>query len=149
MDVKFFRPFVDSILYTLSMQCMIEAKTEKPFYKSSGPKVPAAISAQVTIKSKTYEGVVEINFSKESFIEMYDKMLGEKIADVVPEHADTAKEVVNIMTKQGAIEIRNKGYQISNMPFTVSISDSKASASSIIVIPIRTGNGLITLEIPV
>lgn len=153
VDVLFIKPFVDSVVKTLQVQCNVEAKVGKIFLKGQGPKAITDIAGVIALASNAFTGTIAICFPEKTFLGVMEAMLGEKFATITPEVQDGAGEIINIVFGQAKIVLNEKGYEIRKAIPTVirgaNIAITHLSPTPTVMIPYVTPCGDFTIEIAI
>jgi len=151
MDVAFFKPFVEGTLYTLKVQCSVEASAGKPFYKGQEEQKSVEIAGIIGLASKVFAGSIAICFPKNVFLMVMSRMMGEEYTEINDEVRDGASELLNIIYGQAKKVLNEKGYGIEKaIPTVINGNDLKThymTKDKVIVLPFTTDNGDFYIEI--
>ncbi len=154
MDANFFKPFVDGAKHTLKLQCSLDAKPCKPFYKpekSDGGAnvIQYDIAGIIGLTSTTFTGSIALCFPKTVFLEIMGKMLGENFSEITDELSDGAAELLNIIFGQAKAVLNEQGHSLEKAIPTVirgtNIQTRPLSKNPTIVLPFDIGNGIFHL----
>lgn len=152
MDVKFFKPFVEGTIKTLLVQCSLESKPGRPFYKKDEKSEPQyEIAGIIGLTCTAFTGSISLCFPKEVFLAVIGGMLGETYEEITEEMEDGAAELMNIIFGQAKRVLNAEGYDIVKAIPTVIRGDSivtrHLTSSPTIVLPFDTKAGGFRIEI--
>lgn len=151
-DLKFIKPFIDSALNTLQVQCSLECKTGKPFVKGKDVVQPDfEIAAIIGLTSPSFTGSIAICFPKAVYLKIMSNMLMSEFTEITQDLQDGAAELLNIIFGGAKTVLNQQGYTIQKAIPTVvrgqHIQTSHLSTSPVMVIPFGTIAGEFHIEI--
>ncbi len=153
IDVEFIRPFVDGTLNTLKVQCQLEVKPGKPYFKDPSKELGGDIAAVIGLTSKVFSGSIALVFNEATFLNLMEKMIGEKHACLSKELEDGAGELLNIIFGYAKTALNEKNYKIEKAIPTVVrgkiLSMKHLSKAPTVVLPFDTDVGPFTMEVTV
>ncbi len=153
VDVNFINPFIQGAIETLKVQCHIEARPGKPHLKNAEELNGAAvdIAGIIGITSEGFTGSIALCFPAKTFLNVMEKMLDEKFAEITKEVEDGAGELTNIIFGAAKRELNKTGYTLQKaLPSVVrgpSLNVRYLTPSPTIVLPFETEVGLFHIEI--
>ncbi len=152
LDVQFFKPFIDGTRHTLKVQCSIEIKHGKPFFKAQAPQsMTIDIAGVLGLTSPAFRGSVSLCFPKAVFLDVMSKMLGDTFTDITDEMADGAAELLNIIFGQAKRVLNEQGYALEKAIPTVirgtNIQTRQLSEAPTVILPFSTDAGEFYIEI--
>lgn len=152
LDVQFFKPFVEGTLHTLKVQCSLEAKPGKPYFKGSEKEAEnIEIAAVIGLTSNAFNGSITLCFPKNVFLTIMSNMMGETYSEITNELEDGAAELLNIIFGQAKKVLNEKDYSIQKAIPTVvrgsHIHTTHLTKNKIVVLPFTTERGNLYIEI--
>lgn len=151
VDVNFFKPFVDGTLLTLKIQCSLEAKVGKPFYKQKSSAKTFDITGIIGLTSNAFNGSIAICFPKAVFLTLMSNMLGEQYGEITPDLEDGAAELLNIIFGHAKRVLNGQNYSVQKAIPTIvrgdNIETRHLTSSPIVVLPFNTEKGEFHIEI--
>ncbi len=151
IDVNFINPFIDGTIETLKVQCSIQTHAGKPYLKGPKSEFKVDITAVIGLTSTAFRGSVAICFPERVFLNIMEKLLGEKQTAITSELEDGASELMNIIFGQAKKVLNEKNYAIDRaIPTVVRGSDLTVrhfTPSPTIVIPFESDAGNFHIEI--
>jgi chemotaxis protein CheX len=151
LNPQFFRPFLESTIKTLKIQCQTEASPEKPFIKGTQQQPQFELAAVIGLTSDAFTGTITICFTNECYLALMSNMLGETFKEITSELQDGASELLNIIFGQAKIVLNEQGYQIQKAIPTVirgkDLVTTHVSTAKVMVLPFMTKNGPFHIEI--
>lgn len=85
----------------------------------------------VMLQSKNLNGQLSIAFPSETFFNLFERMLGEKINEISAENSDASGEILNIIYSTGRKEVNEAGFDFTPaIPSTVFGQDLALSKSN-------------------
>ncbi len=151
IDVNFINPFIEGTIETLKVQCSFTPKASRPFLKGKGPEIITDIAAVIGLTSPAFNGSVAVCFPKNIFLNIMERMLGEKYEEIGEELEDGACELLNIIFGQAKRNLNEKGYQIEKAIPTIvrgsGVAIKHLSEGPTVVIPFETEIGIFHIEI--
>ncbi|MCB9027058.1 MAG: chemotaxis protein CheX [Bdellovibrionaceae bacterium] len=153
VDAEFLKPFIEATQNTLETQVGVKLQAGKPFAKGKGEKLNIDIAGVVNLSCPEFKGAIALCFASATFLNIYEKMVGEKHTSITEEVKDAAGEILNIIFGQAKTTLKNKGYGLSSVIPTV-LTGSKLNvgfrtSSSAIILPFKTDLGEFHIEIAV
>lgn len=150
MSVKFFTPFVDGVIYAMKVQCSTVVKSQKLHIKKYGDVYPTDILAMIGLVSPSFHGSLVLCFPKQTFLNLMEKMLGEKFAEITKDFEDGAEELLNIIFGQAKIKLNELGFGLEKAIPTVirgnGLEVSHMSPSPTLIIEFDSDAGKFHLE---
>lgn len=153
LDVNFFKPFIDGTLQTLKIQCSLEAKPGKPYFKGKGPtnRPSYDIAAIIGLSSTAFSGTISLCFPKAVFLTIMNNMLGEKLEEITDELQDGAAELLNIIFGHAKRILNSQNYDIQKAIPSIlrgqNIQSHYLTKEPIITLPFLTQSGEFCIEI--
>ena len=153
VDIKFIKPFVDSTIHALQVQCQLEVKPGKPSMKEqASPEYrTVAIAGLIGITADAFNGSILIGFPTATFLGVMGKMLGETFSELTPDLEDGAGELINIIFGGAKRTLSDSGYVIQKaLPSVIrgeKLTVSPLSKSPAVVIPFQTSVGIFFIEV--
>lgn len=85
------------------------------------------------LKSPDFVGTIALGFPKETFLNVLERMLGEKHSEISPEIADACSEILNIVFSSARKNINESGFNFEpSIPSTISGQSLKLAQSSLV-----------------
>jgi chemotaxis protein CheX len=153
IDVQFIKPFVDGAIETLKVQCSLEAKPGKPYFKGreGSPQTQVDIAGIIGLTSEAFQGTISLCFSEKTFLGIMGKMLGENYEQLTKEVEDGAGELINIIFGAAKRVLNERGYAIQKaLPSVVRGKDMSVhhlTPIPIVVLPFETALGAFQIEV--
>lgn len=152
LDPQFFKPIVEGTLNTLKIQCKLDAKPGKPFFKGKGGgEIKVEIAGVIGLASPAFKGSVALLFPKTVFLAIMNNMLGEKYTEITDELQDGAAELLNIIFGHAKTVMNSKGAAIEmaipSIMRGVGLRTHHVTNSPIIVLPFICEAGEFHVEI--
>jgi chemotaxis protein CheX len=150
LDEKFLAPFIAGTIKTFKVQCTIDLTPGKPSPKAASPAMEASITGVIAINCSAFNGNVAIIFPEQTFLNVYEKMIGEKHTQISEEIRDGAGELINIIYGQVKSDMNAAGFNLQKAIPTVThgkgiqITHGKAQAMTV---PFTSEQGNFVLEI--
>ena len=151
LDSNFFRPFVESTVRTLSVQCNVNATHKKPFIKGSQPQPQFEIAGVIGLTSTLFSGNITLCFTSQLYLTLMNNMLGENFTEITPDLHDGAAELLNIIFGNAKKILNQHGHSIQRaIPTVIRGADLKTShiaSGTVLVLPFDTPSGEFQIEI--
>lgn len=112
VDVKLLEPFIQGTITALKVQCSLELKCEKPYLKQPKQNIPFEIAGQIALNNSDLRCAFALCFSKETFLNIYEAMLGEKHTEINQDVQDAAGELLNIIFGFAKTALLEKGIRL-------------------------------------
>ena len=96
-------------------------------------ELPIVISSRIRISSDFFKGSYYIAFSKETFLNFHEKIVGEKISEINSQNKDLAGEIANIIYGKCKKKFSSEGLNLEMVIPSVHLG--KIDNSVVIVIP--------------
>ena len=152
-DGKFISLFAKATKVTLETQVGFKTEFLKPYVKPANVKMPGVdIAGLINLSSPFFTGVIAICFGTETFLKIYEKMLGERHSEINHDVRDAAAELANIIFGQAKLPI-SKEFDVSLgmvIPVVITGKDIEVVFKSqlpTIILPFNTLGGPFHLEI--
>jgi chemotaxis protein CheX len=150
IDVNFINPFVSGVLETFQVQCSLPTKYGKPFLKGQGQEISVELAAVIELKSPTFNGSISLCFTRDLFMAVMKKMLGDSMQGVA-NLDDGASELLNIIFGQAKKVLNQKGYSIDKAIPTIvkgnALETRKTKSAATLVLPFESDHGVFHLEV--
>ncbi len=150
-DLKVVRPFIQSVIEVLRIQCSFSTESGKPFLKDEGPKYQTDIAAVIGLVSKSFNGSVAICFPEKIFLTLMSNMVGEECTQMSRELEDGAAELLNIIFGRAKTILNESGFTIQKAIPTIvrghSLAVRHLTQAVTIVIPFKTNMGDFHIEV--
>lgn len=151
IDANFFKPFIDGTLKTLSVQCKTEVKYELPFFKGTKPQPDFSIAGIIAITSQKFTGSITLCFPSKVFLNLMERMLGEKFEVITTELQDGVAEILNMIFGHAKVILNQQGHTIQKAIPTIIAGDklqtTHKSQSKVMVLPFSADVGEFHIEI--
>ena len=151
LDLKFFKPFVESTLRVLKVQCNVDSSGEKPFLKGQQPQPTFDIAAVIGVTGAVFSGSIILCFPERVFLKIMSNMLGEPCTTITKDLEDGASELLNIIFGQAKLVLSSQGLVVDQAIPTVirgsQIQASHSSQAQVMVLPFKTSAGEFHIEI--
>jgi chemotaxis protein CheX len=119
MFLKFSAPFIKSTKKTFLTMVNTEIQMHSPQIKTnnlSGADITALIGINGTYKNsgkdQEFRGLLALCFSKDIYLKIASRMLGEDYTELVPEIADAGPELANIILGSSKQELLDLGIKL-------------------------------------
>lgn len=150
LDVGFINPFLSATLNVLKVLVAVEARAGSIFMKKS-PELTGDISGVIGLISDSFNGNVTITFPEKTFVAFMSKIHGEVYTSILPEIADGAGEISNMIFGQAKIELNEQGYAIKTALPSIILGKnhhfSSGAQGLTIVVPFESPAGNFFVEI--
>ncbi len=150
VDVKFCYPFIEAVLSTVRTQCQLTPKAGPPGFSEKSRKASYGVLIQACISGEKTMATITLCFSKEVFLKVMGRMLGEDYTEINDELEDGAKEMMNVVFNQAKKPLAEKGLAAIRSIPTVIIGHSMylryLSRSRSILLPFDTEVGTFHIE---
>ena len=152
-DPKFIDPFAQATKVTLETQIGFPTELLKPYVKAPQIKLQDVdIAGLINLTSPHFKGVIAVCFSTATFLNIYEKMLGERHKEITNDVKDAAGEIINIIFGQAKQTIAQKfGISLGMVIPTVLVGSNMEvvfkSDLPTIILPFKTDGGEFHLEI--
>lgn len=151
LDVQFINPFIIAAQMVLSTQCNIVLKAGKPYIKKA-EKLPMEIAGVLNVDNPRFNGSIALCFRTEVFLNVYEKMVGERHATITPELEDAAAEILNMIFGQAKVLLNElKGYALERSLPTIVTGENltlrQLAASPTIALPFESSAGSFHIEV--
>lgn len=147
----FFKPFIDGVVKTMSIQCRLECKPGKPFSRKSNHDYTFDFAGIIGITSKTVNGSFILSFKKDFFLKLISRMFNETITEFQPGLEDAVSELANIILGSAKTVLNSQGHGVKMAIPTVIYGDIIASSFQFkrpaVVIPFDSEFGQFYAEI--
>jgi len=112
LDNEFFKSFSDATVKTLGTLCQTPTTPKQPFTKGTQAQAPWDIAGFIGITSSMMKGSIALCFPKAVFIDLLEKMIGEKVSEISKDNEDAAAELLNIIFGDAKVVLNAKGHAI-------------------------------------
>ncbi len=150
LDVNFFRPFIESTLNVLKVQCQLPAKADKPFLKGGQQEPNFDIAGVIGITSNVFAGTITLCFGQKVYLALMSNMLGQSYTEITQELRDGAAELLNIIFGGAKKALNENGFEIQKAIPTViagqNLVTTHLGKNQAMVIPFLTEHGPIHIE---
>ena len=120
MDVKLINPFIESTLEVLKVMCGVEPSKGDVFIQDNDSEEDFKSDASVIpMNSPAFKGSMAISFEKDCFIEIYEKLTGERALFITRNNCDAAAELCNQIFGNAKMKLNEKGLKIESAIPTV------------------------------
>jgi CheY-specific phosphatase CheX len=109
---QFLKPFEDSTRKTIQDLCSVKVNAVRPLPQGTWPKLETAVAGLIGITSPQIQGSMSIQFSREVFLAIFNRMLGESFTEISPELEDGAAELSNIIFGGAKVSLNEAGFGI-------------------------------------
>lgn len=151
MDLNFIRPFIQSAIDVLRIQCSFSTTASKPFLKDEGPPYQTDIAAVIGLVSKSFNGSIAICFPEKIFLTLMSNMLSEECTEISRELEDGAAELLNIIFGRAKTILNEKNYAIEKAIPTIirgkSLAVRHLTEAVTVVIPFEANMGTFYVEV--
>lgn len=152
LDVEFVNPFISAAKNVLEIQAQMKITPGKSFIRKQDERLPMEIAGVMAMTAREFTGAISICFRKNVFLNIYEKLTGEKHEEINSEVEDAAAEILNIIFGQAKTELNDKkGYKIERAMPSVLTGDKlrlhHSSRNPTIVIPFESPEGAFHIEI--
>lgn len=153
LNTEFINPFIQATMNTFKTQVGVEIKPLKPFLKKANEqnKEPINLAGVINLTCSHFTGAIVIAFSEQVFLNIYEKMLDEKLDKIDDEVKDGAAELLNIIYGQAKSELNKRNFALEKaIPTVLSGShiDVYHNPSAIVfVLPFESEAGSFNLEV--
>jgi chemotaxis protein CheX len=129
--LKFSAPFIKSTKNTFLTMLSTELKMHSPKIKQdnvSGADLTALIGINGTVGDKEFRGLLALCFTKDIYIKLASRMLGEDYNDFHPDIADAGSEIANIILGGSKQDLLDMGMKLQlTSPSTIKGKDHEVS----------------------
>ena len=152
LSANFINPFIVAANKVFETQVTIKLENKKPYVSEAGDLPRIDIAGILSLTSKEFNGSISICFSKEVFLKVYGKMLGEEISEINDDVKDCAGELLNIIFGQAKTILNDEmGYSFEKSIPTILAGEKLSlhyhSQKPAMVIPFGSEVGDFFLEI--
>ena len=154
VDVEFLNPFITATRAVLETQAQTKLSPGKPYLRKPGEQIPMEIAGVLSLVSHEFRGSITICFRAETFLKIYENMVGEKHERITREMEDAAGELLNIIFGQAKTVLNDqRGHSFEKALPTVLVGDRlklhHQSRTPAIVLPFESQAGAFHIEIVV
>jgi chemotaxis protein CheX len=150
IDVRIVNPIINSTVNTLEVMSGIKSTPGKFFIKKES-EPSGDITGIIGISSSTYEGSIALSFSESLFLNVVERILGEKHESINAECKDAVAELINIIFGQAKVTLSQEGLLFQkSIPSIIVGKDHTVdhpSALPVIVVPFSSEVGSFRIEI--
>lgn len=111
-NARFIDPFIEGVQKSLKEMCNTVARVEQFGELKDLGTVAIAIEGVIAVSGKSLQGTMTFGFTQSAFISVMNAMLGEKYVEIVPEVADGAAELTNIVFGHAKKILNEQGHEI-------------------------------------
>ena len=112
MDVGIINPFLKSTLEVTRSMAQLEATLGKPFLKTNQTS-QGEVTGLIELASSHNRGSLAITFSKDALLLVYQRMLGETLAELDESTFDLAGEITNMVCGGAKQRLSAKGLEFN------------------------------------
>ncbi len=130
-DLNFLNSFIEATNYTLEQMAELRKLShEKPFLFSE-ENLGVAISANITMKSPLFTGILGIGLQKDLFLKITSEFFDEEQTEINKNNRDAAGELINIIYGQTKLRLNELGFNLGKaIPSIVVGEDHQVYTSS-------------------
>jgi len=145
VDLEFINVFITQTKEVLKeMSQATDLKHSAPIlmskYKEKNKEdLPIAISSRIRISSEFFRGSYYIAFTKETFLNFYEAMVGEKTNEINQQNKDLAGEIANIVYGKCKKKFSSEGLNLEMVIPSVHLG--KIDNSVVVIIPFSSSLG--------
>lgn len=151
LDVNFVNPFLAATVEVLKTQAKTTSVPGKVYVKKPGETNSGDISGVIGLVSQAFSGSVVISFPEFTFLEIVERLFGEKHTTITKEIEDAAAELTNIIFGVAKVSLNEKGYGIQTaLPSVIcgkGHSVKSAVQGLVVVVPFDSDAGPFFIEI--
>jgi len=150
VDLNLMKTFITSTNEVMQEMVGIEEMTNfSPFILGSAGKTVEQISirGKLAIDCQYFKGTFFICFPEETFLNIYEKMMGEREDVINDEIRDMGAEFANIIYGKAKRVLNNENYDLGMVIPGVDLQKSIKSKFDVIVIPMYTEIGVFYIKI--
>ena len=152
VDVEFINPFIMATKTVLETQAQLPLNPGKAYLRKATERIPMEIAGVIGIQCADFVGTISICFRAEVFLNIYEKMVGEKHEQISSEIEDAAGELLNIIYGQAKTVLNDrKGFNLEKSLPTILVGEKlklhHQSRNPSIVIPFESAAGAFHLEV--
>lgn len=154
LDINFINPFIAGTIETFKTQVGVPITPGKPTVKTQGGVIQGnSLAGVINLTCSHFTGIIAIAFSKEVFLNTYNKMLDEDVKELNDEVKDGAGELLNIIYGQAKKELNRVGYQLEKAIPTIMAGENiqihVSRQTPAIVLPFSSELGDFYLEVSI
>lgn len=150
MNVEFINPFISSLINVLATMAQTEIKPSKPRIKQNEIAL-GDVSGLIGMVGPQTKGSLSITFDAPLALDIMEKMLGERPAEVNEEVTDMVGEITNMVAGGAKNILGDKGYDFDMAtPVVVSGKDhaiTHKGKGKTIILPFTSGVGSANIEV--
>lgn len=110
--LNFLNAFIDGTVYTIEQMTKLEnLRHEKP-YVFENQDLGVEISANITMTSPLFSGVLGIGFQEEFFLKIVSDLFDSPQDSIIEENRDAAGELINIIYGQTKLRLSELGFKL-------------------------------------
>jgi len=99
-DLNFLNSFIDATVYTLEQMTSLSDLVHQAPYVFENQSIGVSISANITMRSSLFSGVLGIGFHETTFLRIASDLLDSEQEEICEENRDAAGEIINIIYGQ-------------------------------------------------
>lgn len=152
MDVRFINPFLNSVASVFKTQAQTTLRPGKPFLRNEKTTIDIGIIGLISLNSTQFKGNIGLCFPTQVFLNVYERMLGEKHSEITQEIEDAVAELLNIIYGAAKTEL-NKDFGFDLQPALPTVLRGEKlemrmqNRNPIIVLPFEADVGAFHVEI--
>jgi chemotaxis protein CheX len=149
LDKEFISLLINSTSQVLKEFTFVEFKASSPKLLSNiAPYPEVGLRGRVSIDSDFFKGALLVSFPNSTFINIYEKVVGEKISEITEEESDFASSITNMIYGKIKKFLSEKGVELDMViPVLDSVETLDHSKGPVFVIPFESDFGVIYIKI--
>lgn len=152
IDVQFVNPFIQGVIETLETQCSTPSQPgDIQLRKTFKHDYTIDLIAIIGLASATYKGSIALCFSKQTYLQLIGRMMGEQYTEITDEIRDGAGELLNIIFGTAKMKLNEQGLAVEKaIPRVVygqDLQTNYVAGDLAIVLPFRSEAGSFHMEI--
>jgi chemotaxis protein CheX len=152
IDVRLINPFLSSVQDVFEIQAHTKLTPQKPFLRTDDMKFEFGIIGLIALSCQSFRGTIALCFTKEVFLKIYERMLGEVHTEITQEIEDAVAELLNIVYGTAKTQLnKEQGYDFQPAIPTVLRGEHiqlRAKAKTpVVILPFASEVGQVHVEI--
>lgn len=152
MDENFLKIVSGAVQAVFEKQVGVAVSAQAPRAKIPQDEVALELVAVIGLASQKLSGSLNLCLQKQVFLNVYEKMVGEKHTELIPDTIDAASELLNIIFGAAKTELNDKlGYSLEKAIPSVLVGENlklfQKTRNPSVIIPFASSLGGFFLEV--
>ncbi len=123
MEVQFINPFIDGVIDVLGLMCGTIPELVEKTIRQPDELISSDISSIVFMRSDLFMGSMAVGFEGDTYRNLYEMMIGERVGVIDSNNCDGAGEICNQIFGYAKSKLNLKGFNIEMAIPTISFGD--------------------------